>query len=257
MKTSEFTDKVSEALAAAQGEMRNPEKNQTAKIPTKTGGSYSYTYADLPATIEAIRAPLAKYGLAHTAGVTGSDAGMLLTVRLSHTSGQWLESSIGLPPVTDPKSAAANLTYFRRYLLSGLVGIAADEDLDSEPESPGAKYVPKGPAREPNRIEPSAALKVKPAEKVAPKAKVAPAPKAEAESASPLEYVPSVGKWTGRRLGEFSTAELETYAAMLTSSLSEQGKSYTELPPAHRELYEKLMAATAASFEKAIGDNVR
>ena len=256
MNTSVETDKISEALAKAQGEMKNPEKNQTARIPMKSGGTYSYNYADLPATIEAVRGPLAKYGLAHTAAVTRSNFGTTLTVRLSHASGQWLQSEMDLPASSDPKSAAANLTYFRRYLLTGLVGIAADEDLDSEPEH-GATYSKRTPA-DASKSDTSTASKQKVVAKapVKPKIDLKPSEAAkpvEVKATTALDYCPTVGKWTGKRLGDFSTAELETYAETLTRSLKEQGKSHADLPPAHRELYENLMAATALSFAQAVG----
>lgn len=144
MRTSTEINLISEALAKAQGELKNPEKNQTAKIPTKTGGSYSYNYADLPHTLDTIRGPLAKHGLSHTAGLESHAEGLILCVRLMHVSGQWIESDVGFPSGNDPKTLAANITYFRRYLLTALVGIAADDDLDSEPEAPQATYQSRG-----------------------------------------------------------------------------------------------------------------
>lgn len=149
MRTSPEIAQISEALAKAQGELRNPEKNQTAKIPTKAGGSYSYNYADLPHTLDTIRVPLAKHGLSHSSGLESHAEGMILSVRLMHSSGQWLESDVGFPGGNDPKTLAANITYFRRYLLTALVGVAADEDLDSEPEAPEATYQPRGKQAQP------------------------------------------------------------------------------------------------------------
>lgn len=140
MKTSENIADISAALAKAQGEMKNPEKNRTARIPTKAGGSYEYNYADLPATFDCVRSALAKNGLSHTAATTYDNMSMVISVRLLHTSGQWIEASAMLPSTQDPKMLAANLTYLRRYLFNGLVGIAGDDDLDSDPENEKAKY---------------------------------------------------------------------------------------------------------------------
>jgi len=243
MKTSDNTDKISEALAAAQGMMRNPEKNKTAKIPMKAGGTYSYDYADLPATIDTIRPALAKNGLAHVAGVKREDRGTVLAVRLLHTSGQWLESEMDLPMAADPKAAASNLTYFRRYLLTALVGIAADDDLDSEPEA-GATYEQR---RKQAPLQTSGALDSRPrgpAEKTKKPVKTEP----RAKPTNPLDYVPQIGKWITTRLGDHSATELEEYATALTRSLHESGKRIEDLPTLQRELYENLMAATLAKI---------
>lgn len=64
-------------------------------------------------------------------------------MRLLHSSGQWIESSLALPATSDPKALAANLTYSRRYLFVALVGVAGDDDLDGEPENEKASYVPR------------------------------------------------------------------------------------------------------------------
>lgn len=130
-----------EALSLAQGLMKNPEKTKTATIRMKAekgGGSYSYKYADLPAVIDAIREPFAKNGLSHRAefrSIEGQSE-LELIVSISHSSGGEISSRIVIPGAgSDPKGFAANMTYFRRYLLCGLAGIAADDDTDGEPES--------------------------------------------------------------------------------------------------------------------------
>jgi hypothetical protein len=120
--------------------MRNPDKNKTATIPLKTGGKYSFNYADLPGTFDAVRSALSEEGLSHTFGTVVLEYGVLCACRLSHSSGQWYESELLLPKADDNKTLAANLTYFRRYLFSGLVGVAGEEDLDDVPENEGATY---------------------------------------------------------------------------------------------------------------------
>lgn len=143
MRTSTEIDKLADALAKAQGEMKNPEKNKTAKIPTKSGSSYQYNYADLPAVFDAAKESLAKNGLAHIATIDELDKSLVLVMRLAHSSGQWIESVYPLPNGGDDKALAASITYGRRYLFTALTGIAADEDTDSQPEG-GASYDRKG-----------------------------------------------------------------------------------------------------------------
>lgn len=146
MKTSEQVNELFTALAKAQGEMKNPEKNKTATIPTKAGGSYSYNYADLPVTYDVAREALSKNGLSHFAATSMVDGCLVLQMRVAHSSGQWVESEVALPDSGDPKSLAANLTYFRRYLFTAIVGLAADEDTDSDPENDSAKYQDRKPS---------------------------------------------------------------------------------------------------------------
>lgn len=163
MKTSEQTPQIAKALSAAQGEMKNPEKNRRATIPMKSGGKYEYNYADLPCTIDTARAALSKNGLGHTAAITLVEGHCILSVRLTHDSGEWYESEIVLPEATDPKGFAANYTYFRRYLLTGLIGVAADDDLDSEPEADATYDQRRAPTwREPSKPMGSSAPLPKP-----------------------------------------------------------------------------------------------
>jgi hypothetical protein len=48
-----------------------------------------------------------------------------------HTSGQWIASEHPLPLSGRPQEIGSALTYARRYSLSALIGIAADEDDDA------------------------------------------------------------------------------------------------------------------------------
>jgi len=55
----------------------------------------------------------------------------VLHTRLLHTSGQWIASEHPLPMSGRPQEIGSALTYARRYSLSALIGIAADEDDDA------------------------------------------------------------------------------------------------------------------------------
>jgi hypothetical protein len=138
MKTSEQIDKIAEALAKARGVIKNPEKNRTAKIPTKSGREYSYNYADLPACFDAAAAALAENGICYPSSVEYRNNTPFLLLRFIHISGQWLESEFRLSSGTE-KEFAASMTYGIRYLFCGLLGISGDEDTDSEPEE-NAEY---------------------------------------------------------------------------------------------------------------------
>lgn len=120
------------ALADFQAEMPVVPKNKTAKVPTKAGGEYSYTYADL-ADVSAVALPLlTKHGLAFSTCPRGTDHGYELTGVLLHTSGERLEGSLPLHG-NSPQQLGSSLTYARRYLMGCMTGIVTDDDNDAAP----------------------------------------------------------------------------------------------------------------------------
>lgn len=138
MKTSEQINEIAAALAKAQGQLKNPETNRHARIPTKSGAVFEYDYADLPTILDCARNPLSDNGIAHVGTIVGRmdpHTGATLIMRLIHTSGQWIESEYPLPEAGDPKALAASITYGRRYLFQTLVGVAGDDDTDDKPEA--------------------------------------------------------------------------------------------------------------------------
>ena len=70
--TDTKTPSLAEALVAFQASVPTIPKNRTAKIPTKNGGSYSYSYADLTDILEAIRQPLAHRLISRSQPVAGT-----------------------------------------------------------------------------------------------------------------------------------------------------------------------------------------
>ena len=116
MKTSE---QISE-LAAAQGMMENA-------IMNRINPHFKSKYADLAAIFDAARKPLSANGLA----IVQTIGDGVLHTRLLHTSGQWIASEHPLPMSGRPQEIGSALTYARRYSLSALIGIAADEDDDA------------------------------------------------------------------------------------------------------------------------------
>lgn len=126
---TETTGKLAEALAAFQAEMPVVAKNKTAKVPTKAGGSYSYTYADLADVSAAAMPVLVKHGLSFSACPRLTDQGYELVGVLLHTSGERLEGSLPLHGRQAQEIGSA-LTYARRYLLGCMTGIVTDDDDD-------------------------------------------------------------------------------------------------------------------------------
>lgn len=134
------------ALAKAQGEFAALAKNREVEITMRTGGRYKFRYADLEAVLSATRPALAANGLAvvqRVVPVTGANFSELVTALL-HQDGGSIESAIQLPSNGggDIKNYGATISYLRRYALTSLLCVAADDDLDEDgQEAGGAGYV--------------------------------------------------------------------------------------------------------------------
>ena len=122
---SEQTAELAAALAKAQSVMGSAIKNAI-------NPHFKNRYADLAAVFEALRKPLADNSLAVTQTTEMRDGAFLLVTKLRHATGQWISSEYPLPLNAKPQELGSALTYARRYSLSAMVGIAADEDDDGE-----------------------------------------------------------------------------------------------------------------------------
>lgn len=125
MRMSEQINELASALALAQAEMKNARLN-------KQNPHFKSRYADLSEIRDTVTPSLSKNGLAITQGLDTTDDGKLLVVtRMLHKSGQWIESRF---PISHdkPQAMGSAITYGRRYTLSAICNIAADEDDDAE-----------------------------------------------------------------------------------------------------------------------------
>jgi hypothetical protein len=113
------------ALAAAQGEMANPEKSLT-------NPHFKSKYADITGGIEAVRGPLSKHKIAFIQTTRMEDNVLMLETILAHAeSGEWILSEmpiIALP--AKPQEIGSAMTYSRRYSLFAICGIAGDTPDD-------------------------------------------------------------------------------------------------------------------------------
>lgn len=139
---TDTTANLAAALAAFQAEMPTVPKSHTAKVPTKSGGSYSYTYADLADVSEAAMPLLAKHGLSFTCKPRAGERGYELAGVLLHTSGEREE---GVLPIggNSPQEIGSSLTYMRRYLLGCLTGLVTDNDDDGNLAQKAATRKPR------------------------------------------------------------------------------------------------------------------
>jgi hypothetical protein len=98
--------------------------------PYFSQGERKAMYADLPTVIDVCKPVLNANGLAITQlAQTESGKNILKTV-LYHTSGEFIESSIYLPDITDPQKLTAAITYLRRTAYLSICGLVGDTDDD-------------------------------------------------------------------------------------------------------------------------------
>lgn len=151
------------ALAAATSEFTPIHKNRQVTIKSEKG-SYSFVYAELSESIDATRPALAKNGLAVVQPYTKlGDVAILRTV-LSHSGGGLMVLACEIPRAQNIKDLGGSLTYLRRYTYNALLCLAADEDLDDQPEAArGETGAQSGPRRTPE-VPAQARQQAKPAE---------------------------------------------------------------------------------------------
>jgi hypothetical protein len=145
MITSETVGKLAEALCKAQAAMQPAA--MTGKNP-----HLKNRYATLNDVMDAARKPLSGNGLSYVQMITtpqGMDGYVGLSTRLMHTSGEWIEDTVAFPvdpgsnrAVNAAQTAGSTITYMRRYALSAMLGIVADEDTDGNHPSATANKAP-------------------------------------------------------------------------------------------------------------------
>ncbi len=131
MKTSNEVDKIFKAHVALQAELGNIAKDSKG---------YGYNYTSLDKLISYVKPFLAKYKLGFIqTNTTLEDGTVGVTTRLIHESGQWVEDTLSaqlykLAKMNEYQVAGSLITYFRRYGLSSILGIASDDDMDAHGE---------------------------------------------------------------------------------------------------------------------------
>jgi hypothetical protein len=131
MRTSEQTHDLVAALAKARVDFEPIVRTKTVTVKSDRG-SYQFSYAPLEDILAATAAALSAHGLVLVSGIEPSgDRGVVLSTRLMHASGQWLESCVDVGRPSKMQEMGSSLTYARRYAITGLLGISADDDDDA------------------------------------------------------------------------------------------------------------------------------
>ena len=136
MTTSTTIAEIAKALSAFQGELKPARKDESNPF-------FKMKYAGLSSIWETIREPLVRNGLSitqlpHLEEDFEHKKQLALTTLLLHSSGEWISSEMQVTALKpDPQSIGSALTYARRYALSAILGVSADDD-DAE-EAMGRK----------------------------------------------------------------------------------------------------------------------
>lgn len=120
---------INAALADLQTQLPHISKDNTAKVPTKTGPGYQYKYADLAQISREVLPLMGKLGLSFTSRPTlAAEGRLVLAYELRHVSGELLEGVYPLPERGTPQEVGGAITYARRYCLCAVTGVAPDDD---------------------------------------------------------------------------------------------------------------------------------
>jgi hypothetical protein len=142
------TPELNKALAAFQAKLPPIAKRETGKVEgvTKQGKpfSYEYSYADLADVSDAVLPLLGGHGLAYTAEPgTDDDGRLVLDYALLHVSGEERAKRFPLwlfvPDRATAQTIGGLLTYFRRYCLCAVTGVAPKGEDDDAAAASQAK----------------------------------------------------------------------------------------------------------------------
>lgn len=125
------------AMAAFQSECPPIPKTATAKIPTKSGGSYSYRFAPLEKMAPFIRPYLERHGLSYTWDSSEEGNKVTCTCTARHINGHSVSASFTCSNTTaaamsDAQKSGAALTYARRQSLAQVFGLTMCDPEDTD-----------------------------------------------------------------------------------------------------------------------------
>lgn len=190
---------LAKALAKAQSEM-------TAALKSSENPHFRSRYADLSAVFDACKEALNKNGFAIVQRVENDANGACVETMLLHSSGEYVSSRCWLPVAQKTAQAYGSaITYARRYGLTSLAGVAADEDDDGNAASAPAHQM------------------ARPAAASVSQAVSAPAPVATAQPADGAVVIP-FGKKKGTPISTLDLRSLNWYLETARAELADPSK---------------------------------
>ena len=135
MKKSESIIELAKAQAKVQAELKDIGKGAKG---------YGYSYTSFDDLVRYLRPLLSKHGISFIQSPVGDDGSIGLTTLWMHESGEWIEETFStgraeLKGMNLYQTVGSAITYYRRYMLSAFVGIASEEDTDTQSKPTTAK----------------------------------------------------------------------------------------------------------------------
>ena len=124
MNKSETIGKLLEALAKAQGELKNPHFDST-------NPHFKSKFASLGAVRAEVIPAFAKHGLSISQWPVSENGAAGCITHLGHSSGEWIQETFLIP--VDKHNAhgyASAVTYSKRIAMQSVAGVVGDEDDD-------------------------------------------------------------------------------------------------------------------------------
>lgn len=128
MEKSESIKELATALSKFQMQVPKIDLDREVEVVTRAGGKYKFRYATFANILDKIRKPMSDNGLSFTQ-VVNEDGGV--TTLLMHNSGEWISSRLLITGEKTPQGIGSAITYTKRYSLSSILGICADDDDDA------------------------------------------------------------------------------------------------------------------------------
>jgi hypothetical protein len=148
MQTSEQIDQLATALAKAQGEFGPIKRDKTVTVTMRTGGRYTFSYAPLESILHAVMPALNKNGISLSQAVLQDGEREFVETTLLHASGQSRSNRTRIHVKEDgPQAYGSALTYGRRYGVTLILGISADDDDDAN-AAEGNQAEVRGPTQD-------------------------------------------------------------------------------------------------------------
>lgn len=209
MRASETITALAPALVKAAAQLSPVAKDAT-------NPAFRNRYATLDAIMEQVRPVLAAHGLAVVQSMTqpetvdGRVVGVAIETRILHTSGEWIAGVVTLPvDKATAQGVGSAMSYGRRYGLSALLGLTADDD-----DGNAASQRPAAPREEVRRAAaPEASAADKRLYDSVPSKPVT----LEAAMATPFPFKKQP-QWHGKPLGECPPSLLENTLAWATKT---------------------------------------
>lgn len=147
MKTSENINEIAKAMSLAQSQMTVAEMNST-------NPHFRSKYSNLDSVIDAFRIPITSNGMTYWQDVVTQESCVMVTTRIAHSSGQWVEFGPLSIPVSkkDAHGIGAAITYAKRYALCGAMGVAPGE-IDDDGNGSIKDLSSKEPAKKEEKLK--------------------------------------------------------------------------------------------------------